>query len=105
MRVRAICDGMVVADSDDTVVVVEGNLYFPPESLRDESFTASRSRSLCRWKGIAGYYPVTVDGAAYPDAAWCYRHPTPLARRIRGRVAFSPPVRVVEVGDWYADGC
>jgi uncharacterized protein (DUF427 family) len=103
MRVRAICDGTVLADSDDTVVV-EGNHFFPPESLRHEPFTASQSRSLCLWKGIAGYYTVTVDWATYPDAAWFYPHPTPLAHRTKGRVAFGPPVRVVEVGDRHADG-
>jgi uncharacterized protein (DUF427 family) len=103
MRVRAIRDSTVLADSDDTVVK-ECNHYFPPEALRHEFFIASRARSLCLWKGIAGYYMVTVDGAAYPDVAWCYRRPTPLARRIRGRVAFGPPVRVVEVEDGYADG-
>jgi uncharacterized protein (DUF427 family) len=93
----------MLADSDDTVVV-EGHHYFPPASVRGEHPTASRSRSVCLWKGITGYYTVTVDGAAYPDAAWCYRNPTPLARRIKGRVAFGPPVRVVEVDRGGADG-
>lgn len=94
MRVTAIWNGVAVAESDDTVVV-EGNHYFPRESLVEELFTRSRTRSVCPWKGLASYYTVTVDGAANPDAAWEYPHPTPLARRIKGRVAFWRGVDVV----------
>jgi uncharacterized protein (DUF427 family) len=94
MGVTAIWNGVVVAQSDDTVLV-EGNHYFPRESLVEELFTRSRTRSVCPWKGLASYYTVTVDGAANPDAAWEYPHPTLLARRIKGRVAFWRGVDVV----------
>ncbi len=87
MTVRAIWRDTVVAESDDTVVV-EGNHYFPERALRHEYFTASRTRSPCPWKGIASYYSLTVDGRTRPDAAWQYRHPTPLARKVKNRVAF-----------------
>ncbi len=93
---RAELNGTVVAESDD-VVVVEGNAYFPPESLRAEYFTKTRMRSLCPWKGVARYYTVTVDGVQARNAAWTYPHPFPLARRIKDRVAFWGGVQVVTV--------
>ena len=80
-------NGVVIAESDDTVVV-EGNHFFPVESL-DATFLAdSASRTLCPWKGVAHYQTVTVDGVSAPDAAWFYPRPFPLARKVRGRVAF-----------------
>lgn len=94
MRMRAIWNGAVLAQSDDTVVV-EGNHYFPRESLAEEYFTTSPTRSLCPWKGLASYYSVTVDGATNADAAWEYRRPSPLARKIQGRVAFWQGVKIV----------
>lgn len=82
---RAVWNGAVLAQTDHTVVV-EGNRYFPPETLDRAYFTESRARSLCPWKGIARYYTVTVDGDVNPNAAWYYL----LARghggtRTRGR--------------------
>ncbi|GBP98776.1 DUF427 domain-containing protein [Streptomyces spongiicola] len=90
---RAIWNGTVIAEAERTVFV-EGNHYFPPQALRREYFTESRSRSLCFWKGLARYYTVTVDGRTMPDAAWYYPRPSPLARRIKGHVAFGRGVRV-----------
>ncbi|TDO30422.1 uncharacterized protein (DUF427 family) [Kribbella sp. VKM Ac-2527] len=87
MSVRAVWNGVVVAESDDTVVV-EGNHYFPPDSLRREHFTESSAKTLSPWKGVASYYSITVNGVTNPDAAWCYRHPWPLARKVKNRVAF-----------------
>lgn len=95
MTIRAIWQGTVVAESDDTVLV-EGNHYFPEQSLRREYLTPSRTRSLCLWKGIASYYSLTVDGMTRPDAAWQYRSPTPLARRVKNRVAFWGDVEIVD---------
>jgi uncharacterized protein (DUF427 family) len=92
-RYRATWNGTVLAESDD-VVLLEGNVYFPPEALVDEHFAISRGRSLCPWKGIARYYDVVVDGSVNRGAAWTYHHPTPLARRIRHRVAFWQGVQV-----------
>jgi uncharacterized protein (DUF427 family) len=67
---------------------VEGNDYFPPESLKREYLTESPSKSLCPWKGVARYYTLTVNGEVNPDAAWHYPHLTPLTRRIKNHVAF-----------------
>ncbi|GAB2614615.1 DUF427 domain-containing protein [Kribbella endophytica] len=92
--VRAVWKGVVLAESDDTVVV-EGNHYFPDSSLRPEHFTPSSTKSLCPWKGIASYYVVTVNGATNADAAWFYPHPLPLARKVKNRVAFGKGVEIV----------
>jgi uncharacterized protein (DUF427 family) len=96
MRVRAVWNGVVLADSADTVVV-EGNHYFPPESVNRQYFTPSSSHTVCPWKGIASYHTVVVDGGSNRDAAWFYPHPSLLARRIKGRVAFWHGVRVEPV--------
>lgn len=96
MRMQAVFDGTVIAESDETVVV-EGNHYFPGDSLRREYFTASSTRTVCPWKGLASYYTVNVDGVASADAAWYYPRPSLLARKIKGRVAFSGGVMVVPV--------
>lgn len=89
---RAIYHGQVLAETPRTVRV-EGNHYFPPESLRSESFVDSATKTLCPWKGIARYYNLTSE-TALPDAGWYYPHPTPLARRIKNHVAFDPGVRI-----------
>ncbi|WP_228718101.1 DUF427 domain-containing protein [Kitasatospora acidiphila] len=84
---RAVWNGAVLAETARTRVV-EGNHYFPPESLHREYLTESATRTLCPWKGVARYYTVTVEGLANPDAAWCYPRPLFLARRIKNHVAF-----------------
>ena len=76
-----------VATSDD-IVTVEGNAYFPLSSVPDGVLRPSNTTSVCPWRGIASYYDVHVDGQVVPDGAFTYRHPSPLARRIKGRVAF-----------------
>ncbi len=90
---RAVWNGVVLAESDQTVKL-EGNHYFPPESLNRQYFTASSTTSTCPWKGRASYYDVTVDGAVNPAAAWYYPDPSPAARTIKGHVAFWHGVRV-----------
>ena len=90
---KAVWNGIVLADSDETVVV-EGNHYFPPESVDFGHLERSRMRSLCFWKGIASYYTVEIDGDRNENAAWYYPKPSFLARKIRGRVAFWNGVRV-----------
>lgn len=93
MRMQAVFNGVVIAESDDTIVV-EGNHYFPEESLNHDHLTPTSSRTLCPWKGLASYYTVDVDGVASADAAWYYPKPSPLARRVKGRVAFWRGVEV-----------
>jgi uncharacterized protein (DUF427 family) len=85
--IRAVWNGAVLAEAP-TTVRVEGNHYFPPESLRREFFTESKTSSLCPWKGVAHYYDVTVDGQVNADAGWYYPKPSPLARKIKDHVAF-----------------
>jgi uncharacterized protein (DUF427 family) len=92
---KATWNGVVLADSDDTVIV-EGNHYFPAESIRSEYFAASDNRSVCPWKGTASYYDVAVDGAVNAGAAWYYPTPKEAAANITGRVAFWKGVAVSE---------
>ena len=90
---RAIYNGTVVAESDRTEVV-EGNHYFPPESLRKEHFRDSGTHTTCSWKGTASYYDVEVNGKTEKDGAWYYPDPSPAAAKIKGYVAFWKGVRV-----------
>lgn len=96
--VRAVWDGEVIAESDDTVYL-EGNHYFPPESLDRRFLAPSRLRTLCPWKGIAGYYSLESGGKRAASAAWTYRHPFPWIRKIRGHVAFGEAVEIVHGED------
>lgn len=93
--IRAIWNETVLAEAERTRRV-EGNHYFPPESVRQEHFEPSKSWTLCPWKGVARYYTVRLGDEVYPDAAWYYPHPSPLARRIKNHVAFWPGVRIEE---------
>jgi uncharacterized protein (DUF427 family) len=90
---RAMWNGTVLADSDDTVVV-EGNHYFPAASLRREHFKPSDTHTICGWKGVASYYDVVVDGQINKDAAWYYPDPKDAARQVLDRVAFWKGVKV-----------
>ncbi len=82
-----------VATADD-IVMVEGNAYFPLPSVPEGLLQPSSTMSVCPWKGVASYYDVHVDGQVVPDGAFTYRHPSPLARRIKGRVAFWKGIEV-----------
>lgn len=84
---KATWNGVVLAESD-RCEVVEGNQYFPPDSLNMEYFQASDKTTVCPWKGTASYYTVTVDGETNPDAAWVYRDPKSAASKIKDHVAF-----------------
>jgi len=84
---------VVIADSDDTVVV-EGNHYFPGESVKSEFLGNSTHRSSCPWKGEASYYDLVVDGETNPAAAWYYPAPKEAAAEIENRVAFWRGVEV-----------
>lgn len=92
---KAIWNGVTVAESDDTVVV-EGNHYFPDVSLRREHVTFSNHRTSCVWKGQAHYHSLLVQGEMLPDAVWYYPEPSEAAAQIKGRVAFGKGVQVVE---------
>jgi uncharacterized protein (DUF427 family) len=90
---KASWNGVVVAQSDDTVVI-EGNHYFPESSLDRKYVTFSNHRTTCPWKGSASYYSLLVNGELNTDAAWYYPDPKPEADEIRGRVAFWKGVQV-----------
>ncbi|GIW34087.1 DUF427 domain-containing protein [Meiothermus sp.] len=90
---KAIWNGRVIAESNDTVVV-EGNHYFPAESVKREFLRESSTHTTCPWKGVASYYSLEVDGQINKDAAWYYPEPKEAAKQIRGRIAFWKGVRV-----------
>ncbi len=91
---KAIWNGAVLAHSDDTVVV-EGNHYFPVDSIDQSYLVSSEKHTTCPWKGVASYYNVLVDGKENKDAAWYYPQPSAAARQLRGHVAFWRGVEVV----------
>ncbi|HUX22993.1 MAG TPA: DUF427 domain-containing protein [Burkholderiales bacterium] len=84
---RATWKDCIIAESDNTTVV-EGNHYFPPESLKREHFRDSSQQSTCPWKGTASYLDVVVGDEVNSGAAWYYPEPKSAAKEIRGRVAF-----------------
>jgi uncharacterized protein (DUF427 family) len=92
---KASWKGVVIAQSDDTVLV-EGNHYFPLESLDRQYVTFSNHKTMCAWKGEAHYLSLIVDGDMLPDAAWTYPDPKQEAQAVRGRVAFWKDVQVQE---------
>jgi uncharacterized protein (DUF427 family) len=93
--VKATWNGAILAESNDTVVV-EGNQYFPPDSINREYFRESNTQSTCPWKGLASYHDVVVEGKVNKDAAWYYPAPKDAASQITGHVAFWRGVQVTE---------
>lgn len=94
-NMKAIWNNQILAESDNTVVI-EGNHYFPPESLNKSFFKSSELHTTCPWKGQASYYTITVDGKENKDAAWYYTQPSELAKAIKNHVAFWRGVEVVK---------
>ena len=92
---KAVWKGRTLAESD-AARVVEGNHYFPPESVRREFLAPSDKTTSCPWKGTAAYHDVAVDGAINPAAAWVYPDPKPDAAEIKDHVAFWKGVEVTE---------
>ena len=92
---KAVFNNVIIAESDDTIVV-EGNHYFPPQSLKMEYFVTSEHQSTCPWKGLASYYSVNVDGKTDANAAWYYKSPSTAAKEIKDHVAFWKGVKVSE---------
>ncbi len=84
---KAVWNGVTIAESEDTVVV-EGNHYFPRDSLVEAYFQPSNTSTHCPWKGDASYFSITVDGQTNTDAAWYYASSKEAASQITGRVAF-----------------
>ena len=90
---RAKWKSRILAESDK-VESLEGNLYFPADTLRQEFFRDSKTTTVCPWKGTANYYDVIVDGEVNKDAAWVYREPKRAAANIAGHIAFWRGVEV-----------
>jgi uncharacterized protein (DUF427 family) len=92
-QMKAVWHDAVLAQSDNTIVV-EGNHYFPPDSINKEYFQPSDTHTVCPWKGEASYYDVVVDGDVNKDAAWYYPETKEAANQIKGYVAFWKGVKV-----------
>ncbi|MBD1871030.1 DUF427 domain-containing protein [Leptolyngbya sp. FACHB-671] len=90
---KAVWKGIVLAESDKCEVV-EGNQYFPPDSIKSEYFKPSNTHTTCPWKGLASYYNIEVDGQINKDAAWYYPSAKDAAKNIEGYVAFWRGVQV-----------
>lgn len=92
---KAIWNGVVVAESE-TTEIVEGNHYFPADSIHKEYFKKSDMTTVCPWKGTADYYSIEVDGKINEDAVWSYPTPKEEAMNIKDRLAFWKGVHVVD---------
>ncbi len=90
---KATVNGTVIAESDE-YEVVEGNIYFPPDSIKKEFFKPSTLHTTCGWKGEASYYTVEVNGEELRDVAWYYPETFEAAANIKGYVAFYPRVKI-----------
>jgi uncharacterized protein (DUF427 family) len=94
-KMKAVWNGAVIAQSDDTVMV-EGNHYFPASSLNRVFVQFSNHKTSCAWKGQASYYSLMVNGEMNVDAVWYYPDPKPEAAQVRDRVAFWKGVKVTD---------
>lgn len=90
---KAIWNNKIIAQSSKTVVI-EGNHYFPHDSLYKEFFKSSETHTVCPWKGTASYYTIEVDGKRNKDAAWYYPEVSELAKGIKNHVAFWRGVQI-----------
>lgn len=84
---KATWKEVTLAESEQTVVV-EGNHYFPPDSIRREHFRESQTHTSCPWKGVASYYDVLAGSEINKDAAWFYQEPKEAAANIKDHIAF-----------------
>jgi uncharacterized protein (DUF427 family) len=79
--------GVVLAGSD-AGIVVEGNSYFPPESVHRDYLHESLTHTRCPWKGTGHSYNVVLNGVTNEDAAWCYPSPSSAAEQMKQHIAF-----------------
>lgn len=92
---KAVYNGTVIAESDETKVV-EGNHYFPPESVKSDLLLDSDTHTTCPWKGVASYKHLRIDGETLEDAVWHYPQPSEKALEIKDHFAFGGPVEVTD---------
>lgn len=90
---KAVWNGVVLAESNKTVKV-EGNHYFPPNSINRQYFKKSQKQTTCPWKGVASYYDIEVNGQTNPGAGWYYPRPSKAAANIKNHVAFWGGVKI-----------
>ena len=90
---KALWKDTILAESDETIVV-EGNHYFPPESINHEFFERSSTKTMCAWKGMASYYDIVVNGSTNKDAAWYYAATNDAASQIKNYIAFWRGVQI-----------
>jgi uncharacterized protein (DUF427 family) len=100
MHAKATINGTVIAEADN-YEIVEGNVYFPPSSIKKEYFTETDTHTHCGWKGDASYYTITVDGNELKDAAWYYPQPYEKAENIKDYVAFCKDISEVPIRTVY----
>ncbi len=92
---KAIWNDIVIAESDATIVV-EGNHYFPVESVNQDFLRPSEEHTTCFWKGVASYYDIEINGQTNRGGAWYYPEPSKLAQHIKGYVAFWRGVKLIK---------
>lgn len=92
---KAVWNDIVIAESDD-FIVIEGNKYFPPESVKKEYLRPSSTTTICPWKGEAHYYDVVIGDQVNKDAVWYYPHPKEAANQIKNYIAFWQGVEVTD---------
>ena len=84
---RVVRQNVVLAESSDTIII-EGNHYFPPDSISWDYFQNSNTHTTCSWKGEASYYTIVIRDKVEGDAAWYYPEPKEAAKEIKNYVAF-----------------
>lgn len=86
---KAVWNDTIIAESDSTINI-EGNHYFPPESVNMTYFSETTLHTTCPWKGLASYFTITVEGKEFENGAWYYPQPKDEAGEIKGYIAFYP---------------
>jgi uncharacterized protein (DUF427 family) len=92
---KALWKDTVLAESDETLII-EGNHYFPHDSICMEFFQESKTQTVCGWKGLASYYDIVVGGSTNQDSAWYYATPSAASLQIKNHVAFWKGVKILE---------
>ncbi len=90
---KALWNGTLIAESDN-FEIIEGNVYFPPASIKRQYFQVSATHTTCPWKGVASYYHLLVDDKTNSDAAWYYPEPKDAAKQVKDHIAFWKGVSV-----------
>jgi len=90
---KAIWNGKIIAESNSTISL-EGNIYFPPDSVKIEYLEKSKTHTKCPWKGLAHYYNIVVDSKVNEDAAWTYPQPSDAAKQIKNFIAFWRGIKI-----------